>query len=832
MSTDTLTPSLEKDQDSHSPHGDHSHDHDHDHGSNGSCPGTCGSGDPEIDVSLVDGMVSRIGTRSQDLIPLLQAIQHKWNYLPAPALERLAEITEITPDAITGVSTFYSQFRHHPVGKHIIKTCVGTACHVKGASILDGTFRDHLEIEKGEHTAPDGSFTTEEVACLGCCMLAPVVQIDETIYGEVEAHGIPSLLNDFLATESAKSGDGGEDEEDHRKHVVGEVRICVCSSCVAGGSAPVYEELKRVVSDMNLPCKVKKVGCKGFSFETPMIEVTIYNDNKYRYGLVKKTDVRGLLLKHFRPASWLRRTGATAFHLLETLLTDEDWDPPMRFSNDVRQKTDARFEGPQVRCVTEHSGVLDPRSIEDYIQHDGFVAMKKVLTDEDPEGVIQEMLDSGLRGRGGAGFPTGMKWRFTRGPEADQKYIICNGDEGDPGAFMDRMILESFPYRVLEGMVIAAYCIGADKGFLYIRAEYPLATERIQNAIAQCEEHGYLGDNIMGTGMNLKLEVVEGAGAFVCGEETALMSAIEGGRGMPRFRPPFPAQAGLWGKPTLINNVETFATVSWIIRNGAEKFSAVGTEKSKGTKTFALAGKVVRGGLIEVPMGMSIREIVEEIGGGIPDGKKLKAVLMGGPSGGCVPEHLADTPVDFEEIAKVGAIMGSGGMVVLDETDCMVDIANYFMRFLQDESCGKCTHCRIGTKRMGDILERLCSGKGKKKDLDKLEQLADITREGSLCGLGVTAPNPVLSCMQYFREEFEAHIEGKCPAKKCISMVRYDIDDTCIGCNSRCSQYCPTDAIPMNPYHHHVIQDPMCTRCDICLQVCPVDAIHVVDLDE
>ena len=797
------------------------------------CPATCegmSKTAPDIDLALVDAMVSRIGTRSQDLIPLLQAIQKQWNYLPPPALERLAEITDITPDAITGVSSFYSQFRHHPVGKHIIKTCVGTACHVTGAAILDETFRSHLKIGEGEHTSGDDQFTTEEVACLGCCMLAPVVQVDDTIYGEVEAFNIPTLLDDFLATEQAKAGDG-DDDEDTRKDVVGEVRICVCSSCSAGGSFHVFEELKKVVTDMDLPVRIKKVGCKGFSFETPMIEVSVYNQNRHRYGLVKTTDVRGILLKHFRPASWLRRTGATVFHLLETLLTDEDWDPPMRFSKDVRQKTDARFEGPQVRCVTEHSGVLDPRRIDDYIEHDGFVAMEQCLKGDDPDGIIQEMLDSGLRGRGGAGFPTGLKWRFTRAEDNESKYIICNGDEGDPGAFMDRMILESFPFRVIEGMVIAAYVIGADKGFFYIRAEYPLATERILNAIAQCEERGFLGENILGTGMNLKLEVVEGAGAFVCGEETALMSAIEGGRGMPRFRPPFPAQSGLWGKPTLINNVETFATVSWIIRNGAEKFAAVGTEKSKGTKTFALAGKVVRGGLIEVPMGMSIREIVEDIGGGIPDGKKLKAVLMGGPSGGCVPEHLAETPVDYEEISKVGAIMGSGGMVVLDETDCMVDIANYFMRFLQDESCGKCTHCRIGTKRMGEILERLCAGKGRKGDLEKLETLAGITREGSLCGLGVTAPNPVLSCMKYFRDEFEAHIAGNCPAKKCVSMVRYDIDDTCIGC-TRCAQYCPTDAIPMNPYHHHVIQDPMCTRCDICLQVCPVDAIHVVDLEK
>ena len=794
------------------------------------CPGTCGTKTPQVDLSAVDAMVARIGREPVHLIPLLQEMQKQWNHLPATALERLAETTEITPDAITGVSTFYSQFRHQPVGKHIIKTCVGTACHVSGASILDETFRSHLGIGEEEITSDDNQFTVEEVACLGCCMLAPVVQVDDVIYGDVEAFNIPNLLTDFLASEAARAGESGEREEP-RKDAVGEARICVCSSCVAGGAFQVFEELRKIVREMDLPVRVKKVGCKGASFETPLVEISIYQRGRHRYGLVKPTDVRALLLKHFRPASWLRRTGATVFHLLEKLLTDEDWDPPTRFSKDVRQKIDEHFENPQTRYVTEHSGILDPRSIDDYLAHDGFVAMKQCLEGGDPEHIIQDMLDSGLRGRGGAGFPTGMKWRFTRAEKNEVKYVICNGDEGDPGAFMDRMILESFPFRVIEGMIVAAYVIGAERGFLYIRAEYPLATERILNAIAQCEERGYLGENILGTGVSLKLEVVEGAGAFVGGEETALMSAIEGGRGMPRFRPPFPAQSGLWGHPTLINNVETFASVSWIIRNGPENFAAVGTEKSKGTKTFALAGKVVRGGMIEVPMGMTIREIVEEIGGGIPEGRKLKAVLMGGPSGGCVPEHLADTPVDYEEISKVGAIMGSGGMVVLDETDCMVDIARYFMRFLQDESCGKCTPCRIGTRRMGEILERLCSGRSKKGDLDRLETLAAITKEGSLCGLGVTAPNPVLSCLKYFREEFEAHINGQCPARKCVSLIRYDIDDECIGC-TRCAQYCPTDAIPMNPYHHHVIQDPLCTRCDICLQVCPVDAIHIVDLEK
>ena len=472
---------------------------------------------------------------------------------------------------------------------------------------------------------------------------------------------------------------------------------------------------------------------------------------------------------------------------------------------------------------------MEPLSLEDYLSHDGFKALETCLKERTPEQIITEMKASGLRGRGGAGFPTGQKWEATRAAADPVKYIICNGDEGDPGAFMDRMILESFPFRVLEGMVIASRAVGSHEGILYIRAEYPLATKRIRAAIDLCKARGYLGDNILGTGHSLNLHVVEGAGAFVCGEETALMSAIEGGRGMPHFRPPFPAQSGLWHKPTLINNVETFAAVPWILRNGAAAFSSLGSEKSRGSKTFALAGKVARGGLIEVPMGTTIHEIVHDIGGGIPNGRQLKAVLMGGPSGGCVPASLAHTPVDYEALRAVGAIMGSGGMVVLDDTDCMVDIARYFISFCQDESCGKCTHCRIGTMRMKEILDRICAGKGRKGDIEKLEALATLTIEGSLCGLGKTAPNPVRSSLKYFRSEYEAHLRGVCPAKKCKALVEYHVTDACFGC-TRCAQFCPSQAIPMNPYHHHEIEEPACTRCDICRQVCPVSAIEIIDL--
>ena len=432
----------------------------------------------------------------------------------------------------------------------------------------------------------------------------------------------------------------------------------------------------------------------------------------------------------------------------------------------------------------------------------------------------------GLRGCGGAGFPAGVKWARVREASGGEKYVICNGDEGDPGAFMDRMLLESYPYRIIEGMAIAAYAVGAATGILYIRAEYPLAVRRVREALHACEARGLLGADVLGRGPSLSLRIAEGAGAFVCGEETALLASIEGDRGMPRLRPPYPADSGLWGKPTLVNNVETYALVPWILRHGADRFAALGTGESRGTKVFSLAGKIVRGGLIEVPMGITIREIVEDIGGGIAGGKAFKAVQIGGPSGGCVPAELAHTPVDYESLSAVGAIMGSGGLVVLDESDCMVEIARYFTDFTQNESCGKCTYCRVGTRRMLEILNRVCAGQARARDLDALEQLAGVVTQGSLCGLGKTAPNPVLSTLKYFRGEYEAHLDGRCPAGQCKALITYAVNDECIGC-TLCAQHCPVDAIPMVPYERHQIDAEKCTRCDACREVCPVDSVEV-----
>jgi len=780
----------------------------------------------DLDLSFIDQTVARLGRRPEAVIPILQALQEHYRYLPQEALERVCELTEITPAAITGVSTFYTQFRHRPVGRHLISVCHGTACHVKGSGRVQDALDRRLGLTEGRDTGADGLFTAQKVACLGCCTLAPVVQIDHVTYGRLTPQKVPGILDDFLRQQR----DGRVPPQ--RRPVeprgpLGEIRIGLGSCCVAQGSGKVHQAIGEVLASSGAPAVVKRVGCVGMCHQTPLVEIVLPGQDATRlFAKVAPDDARAIVLGHFKPRGIVRRIGRAAADLLDRLLTDEPGNRLERHAIDVRDPPVCAFLGRQQRVATEYCGQIDPTDLDEYLRHGGFAALKRCVESLGPEEIIDEVLASGLRGRGGAGFPTSVKWLKVRQATGDPKYVVCNGDEGDPGAFMDRMLLESFPYRILEGTAIAARAVGARQGFFYIRAEYPLAVKRIREAIQRCCDRGLLGDRVMGSDFALHLSVMEGAGAFVCGEETALLASLEGRRGMPRLRPPYPAEQGLWNRPTLVNNVETLAMVPWVFRHGGRAFAELGTDQSKGTKVFALAGKVRRGGLIEVPMGITIRQIVEEIGGGVAEGRRFKAVQVGGPSGGCVPAELAETTVDYEALAQVGAIMGSGGLVVLDDSDCMVDIARYFLRFTQDQSCGKCTFCRIGTRRMLDILDRIATGQGKSGDLESLEALARSVGSASICGLGRTAPNPVLSTLRYFREEYEAHLAGRCPAGRCKDLIVYRIDDRCIGC-TLCAQQCPVSAIPMTPYRQHVIDLEICTRCDTCRQVCPTGAVSV-----
>jgi len=779
----------------------------------------------EIDLDAVDRVVEEVGRTRDAVIPILRALQDHYRYLPPEALRRVCEITQITPAQIAGVSSFYTQFRHHPVGEHVVRVCHGTACHVKGADQVTEALRRHLEIHPDADTDRERLFTIEQVACLGCCTLAPVMQIDGITYGHLTGDTVPDAIADFLELKRRGVLAPAAEPVEGRADGLAEIRIGIGSCCIAGGSMDVRTALERAVNDLAAPAVVKPVGCVGMCHRTPLVEVVIPGEEPALYARVRAEDAEGIVRRHFEPQG-LRRLRATITSALDHLLDDRTWTPVTRYALNVRDGAVGDFLGRQVHIATEHGGALDPFDLDEYLDGGGFTALRRVLAEMTPREVIDEIKASGLRGRGGAGFPTGVKWQLVSDAAAEPKYIICNGDEGDPGAFMDRMILESYPFRVLEGMIIGAWATGVHEGLLYIRAEYPLAVQRVRNAIEACEERGLLGEDILGSGFSLRLLVREGAGAFVCGEESALLASLEGNRGHPRLRPPYPSEDGLWGRPTLISNVETWAAVPWIIREGAERYAALGTERSAGTKVFALAGKVARGGLIEVPMGMTIREIVEEIGGGVAEGRTFKAVQIGGPSGGCIPAELADTPVDYEALTSVGAIMGSGGLVVLDDSDCMVDVARYFLEFTQRESCGKCTPCRIGTRRMLEILERIATGEGREGDLERLEALARMVRRSSLCGLGQTAPNPVLSTLQYFRDEYQAHIEGRCPAGRCRALIHYVITDECIGC-TKCAQACPAGAIPMRPLHKHEIIDDKCIRCGTCRGVCPVNAIEV-----
>lgn len=779
-------------------------------------------------VRRTDAIIDRIGTTRDQIIPLLQAIQQEFNYLPSDALNRLYERTDIDRAQLISVSSFYSQFRLVPYGKHTIKVCIGTACHVKGASTVYDAFKRELAIPDDSITTADQQYSIEKVACLGCCALAPVVQIDNKIFGHVQPGRVREVLDEFesmVATSASEESEAGE--------VQGEVRLGMENCCQASGTAEVHAAVVEACKELGIHIRIKPISCVGACNQVPLIDVATPDGNIVRYPNIKPQEVKEILLHHFRPASRLRRLRNAILNQIDTFHSDQTWDNILWTPEKERTQGINSFLEGQYRISTEGYGHLNPLDIEEYISLGGFEALKKVLTAMPRQEIIDEVLKSGIRGRGGGGFPTGRKWQMVADaiPSAEAqrsgKYVICNGDEGDPGAFMDRILLESYPLRVIEGMIIAGFAVGASEGTFYIRAEYPQAVIRIRKALDMCRQKGMLGESILGTDFSFDIRVFEGAGAFVCGEETALIASIEGKRGFPHLRPPYPAQSGLFGCPTLINNVETLSQISYIIRRGADEYRKVGTEGSRGTKVFALAGKVNHGGLIEVPMGTTLRQIVEQIGGGVEGGEALKAVQTGGPSGGCIPAELCDAEVDFDALGKMGAIMGSGGLVVLSESSCMVDVARYFLNFTSEESCGKCTFCRVGIRRMLDILDKVTTGQAKMEDIDRLEELAQSIKRSALCGLGKTAPNPVLSTLRYFRQEYEEHIQGICRTGSCKQMVKLEITDDCVGC-TKCARSCPSEAIAYTPYEKHKIDTEKCTQCGLCIDECDYDAIKKV----
>lgn len=767
-----------------------------------------------MDLNFIDEILARHPQVNGSLIAVLQEVQAHCNYLPEEALRHLSAQAGIPITRLYSIASFYHFFSLKPKGRHQIHVCLGTACHVKGGQRILEDFERRLGVKSGETTA-DGLYTLNDVRCIGACSFAPAVVVDEHVYAHVTSKKVTDILK--------KCGDGKQTPAKPPKEkepvvIAGArdaiaalqgrsilIRVCMGLGGVAAGATDVLNTFRQVVAERGINatvtqmCTVDQVGCMGFCAKDVIVEVTI-DGATVPYQFVKPEMVARIVDEHI--------IGECPV---------EAWRAGPEYE---------RFHSPQNKIVLGACGTIDPEDIDAYLGIGGYEAARIVLAKRTPEEVVNEIQKSGLRGRGGAGFPTGVKWDLCRGAPGKKKVIICNADEGDPGAFMDRAVIEGDPHAVIEGMIIGAYAMGATEGYVYIRAEYPLAIQRLRHALDQARRRDFLGADIMGLGMSFDIQVKLGAGAFVCGEETALIASLEDQTGEPRPKPPFPAQKGLWGFPTNINNVETWATVPKIMMHGAEWFASIGSEKSKGTKIFALVGKIRNTGLVEVPMGTPLRKIIYEIGGGIPNDKKFKAVQTGGPSGGCIPAEHLDVPVDYENLGRLGSIMGSGGMVVMDENTCMVDVAKYFVSFCMDESCGKCTPCREGTREMVRLLEDITAGKGTPEHLSALEELSQALQELSLCGLGKTVPNPVVSTLRFFRQEYEAHIhDKKCPAGVCKALITFSIDpEKCTGCRL-CASNCPQSVITGEKKKAHVIEPAGCIRCGVCFDLCKFGAV-------
>lgn len=786
------------------------------------------------EIDIVMDILNEYPHEQSSLISVLQDVQAELKHIPEETVKIIAENLNITANHVYSVISFYTCFHLKPLGKHRVDICQGTACHVRGSAMIAEQITKELGIKPGE-TTKDGEITVRNVNCVGACALGPVAVVDGKYYGDLTHKKLSKAIKHHCACgEEEKKPKvaevqqkipqiliAGKDQLDLLRNEIIQkfpldneyVLVCAGTGCIANGAIEVAEAIKNNLEKFKkeIPVKIgfKKTGCHGFCEKGPLV---VFHPHGLYYSKVNEKDAEEIVEKTIIQKQ-----------VIERLLYK---DPVSGKS--IQDYREIPFYSHQERNVLKNNIRIDPEEIADYIANNGYVGLANALFNHSPMSVIEEVEKSGLRGCGGGGFLAGRKWRSCVNAEGDTKYIVCNGDEGDPGAFMDRSIMEGDPYSVIEGMTIGAYAIGAKKGYIYVREEYPLAVERLSKALMTARKFGLLGENILGTDFCFDIQINRGAGAFVCGESTALMQSIAGYIGEPRAKYVRSVEKGLYEQPTVLNNVETFANIPYILEKGADWFASTGTENSKGTKAFSVVGKVKNTGLVEVPMGTSLRNIIFDICGGILDNKKFKAVQTGGPSGGCLPENKLDLPVDFDTLTKEGSMMGSGGMIVMDENTCMVDVALYFTKFLMYESCGKCGACRMGLNALSEILERICEGNGNSDDINKMENLFTILEDSSLCGLGKSAANPVRSTLVHFKNEYEAHINDKiCPAKVCKALITYRINDKCTGCNA-CAKACPINAITGERKKMYHINEEICDRCGICINTCKFDAISVI----
>ena len=774
----------------------------------------------QINVLEVDRMVEKFGESPEAIFSFLHEMQKVYGYLPKAALNRVCELTQISPTQLEEVSSFYAPFRRTPVGKHLIQICTSAVAHAKGADKIYNAVLRALDIPAGEETDANDLFTVIKVPKLGYPTLAPAMQIDDIIYGKVHPEKVPALLQDFLRHDAHRHIE--------KKHALmdkgfreGKIRVGLGSCCIASGSQNVLDALTAEISKLQMNIEIRPVSCTGMCSLSPLLEVAVSGRNPVFYSNVNPDDIPLILARHFQPKKRTVKMRIAVDRKLEALYTQGIEDPSEERIINLRDPAIAAFLDPQKQLSTEHRGITNPTDLKAYQKRDGFQALEKIVTQSTPEKWRTEIKKSALCE---AHELIAAKWTRFNAAEGDIKTIICNGNDGDPSSFAGRMMLESYPHRIIEGMLLTAFATGATQGMIYLRGSDTLANERLQKAINDCTMAGWLGENILEKNVSFTLKVFQGEHAFVCNEESALIAAIEGKRATPRYCPPHPTEQGLHGQPTLIHTPETFSLIPWIARNGGTAFSKIGTPQTAGTLLVSLTGKIKNTGLIEVPTGTSIQDIVEKMGGGILKDRPFKAVQIGGPSGACIPASACNIPFHVESLSKQGVPLGSAGIVVFDSHDCMLEMARHYMEFFQKESCGKCTPCRVGTQRMLEILTRLCEGNGTKADLEQLETLGKILQQNSLCALGKTAPNPVLTALRSFRSEFEAHLKGSCPAGQCKKLITYTINDLCNGCTI-CAVQCPVSAIEGEAYKTFTINQDLCIHCGNCRKVCPIHAV-------